>query len=220
MRFSFRRIAAWKALAVALAAFAPVAAGAATDMARQPLDQRKIHALYNEGDFDGVLAALESYRQRYPAYPRSDSVFLAKHLAVVYSANPATREKGKYYMNQLLELLPSAKLVDMYVSDEIDRIFEKVREEFMTRQPAFGVDTSRIALPQRPQARSVGNETPARSAPKPAGPEPKPRAPEKSSSHALLWIGAGTAVATAAALTFYFTQDEKVEVKTLTVSDR
>ena len=40
----------------------------------------------------------------------------AKHLAVVYTANPQTREKGKYFMRRLPALLPTAKLVDMYVS--------------------------------------------------------------------------------------------------------
>ena len=63
---------------------------------------------------------------------------IAKHLAGVYSAHPATREKGRYYMHRLLELVPSAKLVDMYVSEEIDRIFDKVREEFLARQRSFG----------------------------------------------------------------------------------
>src|SRR4051812_39482680 len=89
------------------------------------LDQKKIHNDYNDGNFETVTNSLEGFMRRNKTFSHGDSVFIAKHLAVVYSANPATREKGKYYMNRLLELLPSAKLVDMYVSDEIDRIFEK-----------------------------------------------------------------------------------------------
>jgi hypothetical protein len=96
-----------------------------------------------------VITSLEAYMRGNKTYSRADSVFIAKHLAVVYSANPVTREKGKYYMNRLLELMPSAKLVDMYVSDEIDRIFDKVREEFLSRQRSFGVDDSMVSMPEK-----------------------------------------------------------------------
>ncbi len=120
-------------------------------MGSDTLDQVRIHDLYNNGDFEPVITVLESFTRTHPSFSNSDSVFIAKHLAVVYSANPDTREKGKYYMFRLLELVPSAKLVDMFVSEEVDRIFDKVREEFLTRQHAFGVDTSRIDLPDRPR---------------------------------------------------------------------
>jgi hypothetical protein len=56
-------------------------------------------------------------------YSLEDSIFIVKHLTVVYMANPATREKGKGYVFRLLELMPSVKIVDMFVSDEIDGIF-------------------------------------------------------------------------------------------------
>jgi hypothetical protein len=118
---------------------------------RETLDQKKIHALYNNGDFDPVIEVLEGFMKRNKTYSHSDSVFIAKHLAVVYTANPGTRERGKYYMYRLLELMPSAKLVDMFVSDEVDRIFDKVREEFLVRQKHFGVDTTGLALPERPR---------------------------------------------------------------------
>ena len=129
MRSKTRFLLLLPALALAFAVIPVSGAGAgiqAQVTGMEPLDQKRIHALYNDGDFDAVVSALEAFVRRSGGYPRADSVFVAKHLAVVYSANPATREKGKYYMYQLLELLPSAKLVDMYVSDEIDRIFEKV----------------------------------------------------------------------------------------------
>jgi len=104
------------------------------------LDQARIHSAYNDGNFDLVVRELEGYQNQHPDYGFNDSVFIAKHLAVVYTANPATREKGKYYMYRLLELLPSARLIDMYVSDEIDRIFDRVKEEFAERQKNFGVE--------------------------------------------------------------------------------
>jgi hypothetical protein len=121
---------------------------------KESLDQKRIHDLYNNGDFDPVISLLEGFKNRNTRYSISDSVFIAKHLAVVYSANPATREKGRYYMMRLLELLPSAKLVDMYVSEEVDRIFDKVREEFLARQRGFGLDSSSIVLPHRPKGQN------------------------------------------------------------------
>jgi hypothetical protein len=131
-------------------------------------------------------------------YSFQDSVFIAKHLAVIYTANPETREKGKYYMVRLLTLLPSANLVDMYVSDEIDRIFDKVREEFVTRQRGFGVDTARIAVPEKTPTGARGN-TASPVAPVPAA-EPSPR----KEGHAGLWIVGGTAVAVAGLAAAYF----------------
>jgi hypothetical protein len=101
---------------------------------------------------------------------------------VVYSASPETREKGRYYMMRLLELVPTAKLIDMFVSDEIDRIFEKVREEFYAKQHGFGLDTLTLSLPARP-----GNTTG----------KPSPHAPEEvASDHAKYWIAGSAAILT------------------------
>ena len=168
------------------------------DAARpESLDRKVIHDQYNEGNFDAVIGSLESFIKRNHSYLHDDSVFIAKHLAVVYSANPATREKGRYYMHRLLELLPSAKLVDMYVSEEIDRIFEKVREEYLTRQNSFGVDTSRIALPDR----KAGNPSGGAAATAGSGDGARPgqaRDPaRKSGSKTGFWIAGGTAVVAA-----------------------
>ena len=127
-----------------LAAF--LAAASLDAHAGQPpamLDKDGIHAAYNEGDFEKVIARIEGFTRAHPAFPKDDSIFIAKHLAVVYTANPATREKGKHYMFRLLELLPSAKIVDMFVSDEIDRIFERVKEEYAVRQKALAKPASR-----------------------------------------------------------------------------
>lgn len=133
-----------------------------SSLVKESLDQKKIHALYNNGDFDPVIEVLEGFMKRNKTYAKSDSIFIAKHLAVVYTANPGTRERGKYYMYRLLELLPSAKLVDMFVSDEVDRIFDKVREEFMVRQKHFGVDTAGLALPERPRGEGEPRKQPVK----------------------------------------------------------
>ena len=189
--------------------------GPASGNTRQ-LDMKKVHDEYQDGNFDAVLADLEGYQRAHSSFRREDSIFIAKHLAVVYSANPGTREKGRYYMNRLLELMPSAKLVDMYVSDEIDRIFEKVREEFLSRQQGFGVDPSTVRLPDRatgdPQAApQAGGGTGAdeRSRERKAG------TGGKSGGKTWIWVAGGACIAGAAA--YYIFHDTREPDKTYVV---
>ncbi len=113
------------------------------------LNQDAIHSLYTDGEFEKAEAKMLAFQKGQNAYSRSDSLFIQKHLSVIYSANPDTREKGKYHMYQLLALDPNAKLVDMIISDEIDRIFTKVKEEFETRP----------AVSASPQAKSSAAPT-------------------------------------------------------------
>jgi hypothetical protein len=168
------------------------------------LDQKRIHRDYNEGNFENVIADIEGFQKSNPTYPASDSVFIAKHLAVVYSANPDTREKGKYYMFRLLEMLPSAKLVDMYVSDEIDRIFEKVREEYVSRQKGFGVDAIGT-VPDRAPVNDRETETAASyPAPAPAASARPSKTEEGSRGRKAVWIASGVAAATVGLAAVYF----------------
>ena len=165
------------------------------------LDQKRIHREYNEGDFESVTAELETFQKAHSRYPVGDSIFIAKHLAVVYSASPNTREKGKYYMFRLLELLPSAKLIDMYVSDEIDRIFDKVREEFVNRQKGFGAEGAAQALP----ARAPVNVQKPQTSPPPAKAANTGRRPEEGRSGGkIAWIAGGVAAATVGLAAVYF----------------
>jgi hypothetical protein len=203
--------------AVAARAAAPAAAPAP-----DKLDQKRIHADYNDGNFEKVIASLEGFMATHKSYSFEDSVFIAKHLAVVYTANPDTREKGKYYMYRLLAMLPSAKLVDMYVSDEIDRIFDKVREEFMTRQKSFGVDTAKVSIPAQSPSRENRDAAAARSAAPAQGPaRPRPEAKEggKPSSHKAVYLAAGgtALVALGVAAYFVFSDSPKTTEKTYVV---
>lgn len=205
-------------LLCAAAHAAPPVAGTASDK----LDQKRIHSDYNDGNFERVTAALEGFMAAHKSYSFADSVFIAKHLAVVYTANPATREKGKYYMYRLLAMLPSAKLVDMYVSDEIDRIFDKVREEFMTRQKSFGVDTARVSVPAQSPSRDAHEsalaQTPATATPA----RPRPAAAEErkpSGGNKAVYLAAGgtALVALGVAAYFVFTESPKTTEKTYVV---
>jgi hypothetical protein len=205
------------AAAPSRSAIDPVAPGA-------PLRQQAIHIFYNEGDFDKVVAEIDAFTAANKTYSRADSVFIAKHLAVVYSANPNTREKGKYFMYRLLEIVPSAELVDMFVSDEIDRIFDKVRKEFLARQKSFGVDSSQISIPEKPAGKSepaVAAVQPAPSAPSAEGgesgaapaPAGKPFYRKKG-----FWMitGAGVA-AVGAVVAFVHLEGEEAEGKTISL---
>lgn len=187
----------------------------AADAQAFPLNQKDIHEAYNEGDFDKVTALIDAFTKANRTYTRADSIFIAKHLAVVYSANPQSREKGRYFMYRLLEMMPSAELVDMFVSDEIDRIFEKVRKEFIARQKGFGVDSTQISMPDKA---ATGSSAAAGAAAKPGpaagGPSGEYLAASPSSNQPVwkrtgFWLagGVGLVVAGTAAY-FIYTQDE------------
>jgi hypothetical protein len=218
------RVRAIAALVLAIPLLIPAPASAADDSGASTggvsasslrLDQVKVHQEYQDGDFDRVLSSLEAFQRAHKTYRREDSIFIAKHLAVVYTANPDTREKGRYYMNRLLDLLPSAKLVDMYVSDEIDRIFEKVREEFMTRQKNFGVDASMVRLPERAPGNRPASADAGRTGESGGSRERKTPTNGKGGGKSWYWIAAGTAVAGAVA--FYLMHDTQASDKTYVV---
>lgn len=183
-------------VSVSAAPAKPVTASAADPTT---LDQKRIHSEYNEGNFEKVTADLEGFMARNKSYSQADSVFIAKHLAVVYSANPRTREKGKYFMFRLLEMLPSAKLIDMYVSDEIDRIFDKVREEFVARQNSFGVDSAQISTPHKSPATPVA----ANSEPVAVKPTANSGATGRKSSKTAYFVAGGAAIMATAGVVSY-----------------
>ncbi len=181
------------------------------------VDQNAIHNAYNEGDFDAVLKLTEQFTGGKETYSRADSVYVCKHLAVVYSANPKTREKGKFYMYRMLEMLPSAELVDMYVSDEVDRIFDKVRKEFKMRQKNFGVDTTLISLPEKGAAAGTAGEA---SAATPAAERPKSGAQGRKTDPIWYWVAGGAVLAGAGIAAIVLMQPDEREGKTYVISGK
>jgi len=178
------------------------------------IDQDAIHHAYNEGDFDAVIKLTDPFTSGKGTYTRQDSAFVFKHLAVVYSANPKTREKGKYYMYRMLEMLPSAELADMYVSDEVDRLFDKVRKEFKSRQKNFGVDTTLISLPEKepaPKASAAASQ----SAPPPDSPKVSGK---KRIDPIWYWVAGGGVVVGAGIATVLLMQPSAPEGKTYVIS--
>ncbi len=203
------RLGGLRALLIAWLAIQPATAFPAS------IDLEAIHNTYNEGDFDAVIKLTESFTKGNGSYTRSDSAFVFKHLAVVYTANPKTREKGKFYMYRMLEMLPSAELVDMFVSDEVDRIFDKVRREFKTRQKNFGVDTTLISLPDKEPA-----SRPSAGASKPvSAPEPSRAASDKKRANPVwFWVAGGAVAAGAGIAAVLLMQPDAPEGKTYVIS--
>ncbi len=109
------------------------------------LDVVRIHAEYGDGNFETVVQLLEEFRQKHPQCRAVDSFWVAKYLGVVYAANPATREKGKYWLYKMLEKQPTASLVDLFVGEEVNGNFEKVRTEFITRRNYRGINDLKLA---------------------------------------------------------------------------
>jgi hypothetical protein len=192
----------------------PVRIGAAeaNDIPPSParvLNQKKIHQVYTEGDFDGVIVAIDSFTRANKTFSHSDSVFIAKHLAVIYTANPQTREKGKNYMFRLLNLLPSAKIVDMFVSDEIDHIFEKVREEYIVRQESLGQSPPTKLESNRYAAGKLNMNAPPGTAPDPSR-NPEPIAGQaKGFPRSVYWIAGGITLAAIGGAAFFLLQPEE-----------
>lgn len=128
---AFRNIPTVRKACIALAFCVSCAAAASAFP-----DQARIRADYHNGDFDKVIKALEGFQKSGRACTAAESLFLEKHLAVVYAANPGTRELGRYHMYKLLDLAPQADLLDMFVGEEVDGVFDKVRKEHSLRTAA------------------------------------------------------------------------------------
>jgi hypothetical protein len=94
------------------------------------LDRVIISKAYFEGDFDKVITALEAWRKMQPNPSKEDKIYVYKYLSVIYAANAETRPKAESYMYQLLKLMPSIELMDLYISDNIEAIFNSVRLRF------------------------------------------------------------------------------------------
>lgn len=109
------------------------------------LDRSRVQAEYGDGNFEVVIEILEGYRSSHKAFQASDSLFLAKYLGVVYASNPASREKGKYWLYRMLQIDPAADLVDMYVGEAVDKAFERVRQEFIVRRNYRGINDMKLA---------------------------------------------------------------------------
>ena len=116
-------------------------------------------------------------------------------------------------MFRLLDLLPSAKILDMFVSDEIDHIFEKVREEYVMREEYLGKDSpTQLESHQYTSDKMTMNHAKDSTLPKQASMKEKDHG-----SNRLYWIAGGAATVGAATALVYFLMPTKVEDKNYAV---
>ena len=156
------------------------AAASAAKPATPALDTVQARKLYMGSDFEEAIGILEAGLKGPRTLSRADSAFIYKYLGVMYSAKYESRELGKRYLYQLLQVDPSARINDMFASDAIYMIFKNVQDEYSAMHP-----------------QPSGNPNP----PPPPLP-PKPHDPKTHVSHAAwYWAGAGAiAVGTVAYL--------------------
>lgn len=161
---------------------APATAPAKPGAAKALLDTAHIHSIYLEGDFDQALRLLNVALKSKQTLTHNDSVFIYKHLGVIHAATPATREKGRYYMLQLISIEPTAKILDMYASDMIYLIFRNVQEEFESKHGRKVAAVQAVDTMSAPQPLVAKDPIPATAA------------TQKSGRSTLYWVAGGAAV--------------------------
>jgi hypothetical protein len=166
-------------------------AQAAIAMAHPNLDSATIHKYYLDGDFEEAIAILETGLKEKRPFNHNDSVFIFKHLGVMYAAQYETREKGKFYMHQLLMTEPTAKIMDMYASDMIYMIFKNIQDEF---------ESNRMRLADADNAANGNSQAHSN------GKDPGRRKNEAgiSSGSTAFWVGATAVAAVAVGIGAYF----------------
>lgn len=183
---------------------------AAAKGAKPVLDTARIHALYLDGDFDQAIRMLETPLRGRKPMTHADSVFAFKHLGVMYAATPATREKGRYYMLQLISIEPTARILDMYASDMIYLIFRNVQEEYENKH---GKTAAAAPVDSAP--------APVAAVPKDTLPAPVPAArPAPSRDRTLYWVAGGAAItAGAAGLLFILLDNPQPKKRNIALSE-
>jgi hypothetical protein len=98
--------------------------------AKPTINKKEVNELYNAGEFDQIIALLETMRRERGLRDKDDSIFIYKYLGVVYGADMATRRKAESFLYQMLKLDPKQDLVDLEVGDAILNIFQEVRKRY------------------------------------------------------------------------------------------
>jgi hypothetical protein len=182
----------WRVLAsssLALLFFGWTKVSAAPSDGGRILDTIAVHKVYVDGDFDQAIEMLKPALDGSYRLSHQDSVFIFKHLGVMYAAKYETREKGKKYMMLLLQTEPTARIMDMYASDMIYMIFKNLQDEYSLS----------LAKMKRAQGHLQGNAH---------GEMPVDSAKARSKNHAwAYWTGGALLAAGGIALTVYLAGD-------------
>ncbi len=102
---------------------------------KSKLDMTSLQVDFREGELDVVKNLLESFlKNQGSTATRDEKIFAFKYLGVIYAANANGKEKAESYFNQLLPLAPNIELADMYVSKNIQALFDDVKREYLHTQ--------------------------------------------------------------------------------------
>ncbi len=157
------------------------------------LDKAAISHAYFEGEFARILPPLETYRQSFPkSATRDDSVFVYKYLSVIYAADPNTKTKAESYMVQLIKLMPTIELIDLYISDNIEAIFKNVKESY-EHQQEYVKDHDELGH-VKSDKKTISEK-------------------HNGNGHAIWWLAGGVGVAAAVGTVAYFALEPKPEAK-------
>lgn len=154
---------------------------------------------YMEGEFAKAIGILQKHLSANAKLDRQDSIFIYKHLGVMYSAEYETREKGKWAFHKLLLVDTAAKITDMYASDMIYAIFRTVSEE---------AEASRLENRVSKPSGLVGKQPETDTAKEP-GQKPIAMQEKRRIGFPYFWVGATTVIALGAGVTGYFVLAEK-----------
>ncbi len=149
------------------------------------LDKNAISHAYFEGEFSRILPPLETFRQTYPNPTKDDQIFVYKYLSVIYAADSSTRKKAESYMIQLVKLMPTIELIDLYISDNIQAIFKDVKSNFLKQQQYVREHD----VYGHPSIIGADSTTTSKRG--------------KSSHHALWWTAGGVGLTAVAATTYF-----------------
>jgi len=176
---------------------APAKASRTASGPANKLDTAHIHKTYIDGDFDLAIELIEDALKYGGPFSHEDSVFIFKHLGVMHTAKYETREKGKSYMMQLLNVEPTAKIMDMYASDMIYMIFKNIRDEFESTRPDL--------FPPEPKQ------------PK----QPVGKSPKQEKRYAWVgWTAGAVAAVGGVALTLHLIEEENAKKQTFTSEEK
>lgn len=166
------------------------------------LDTLQMKTLYRDGDFQECTQSLEKAMAKSQSLSNDEKAFSNKYLGVIYASNPVTEEKGRYYLNQFLQIRPDGTIIDLYASKKIKDIFQEVREEFLAtgeNPPQVDAKPASHLILNNPESKPIPKSPKHQPIPMPS----KPKEKADSKSNAWLWI-AGTAAVSGALAAGYF----------------
>jgi hypothetical protein len=202
-----------RALILSLILLAQAAVSAVNGLnADNSLNRTKISSAYFEGDFPMVIEALETFRKVNPNPSTEDKIFVYKYLGVIYAYRHETMPKAESCLYQLIKLNPSIELVDLYISDSIEAVFEKVKARYEKQQKVSG-STSETSRPQGNKSRNAAAEEVrtesviSSSNAKKQEPFSESKASKPKSGQSWIWWTAGAAGIGALVVGYYYLSD-------------